>query len=81
MDRGSLRTRCDERGGLLVYTQEKFGASQIRSVYRSGKPQSNAGVFVRIDDGILSKIGENLAPRGSPQLSPMKFLHRDRDLL
>jgi hypothetical protein len=44
--------------GLLVYTAEKIGDSEIRIVYRSEKPQSNAGVFVRIDDGILKRIGE-----------------------
>jgi hypothetical protein len=59
IDQGALRTECDERGmGLLVYTREKFGDSQIRIVYRSQKPESNAGVFVRIDDGILKKLGE-----------------------
>jgi hypothetical protein len=59
VDQGALRTECDERGmGLLVYTQEKIGDSEIRIVYRSEKPQSNAGVFVRIDDGILKRIGE-----------------------
>jgi hypothetical protein len=59
VDQGALRTECDERGmGLLVYTREKFGDSEIRVIYRSEKPQSNAGVFVRIDDGILGKIGE-----------------------
>jgi hypothetical protein len=59
VDQGSLRTECDERGmGLLLYTREKFGDSQLRVVYRSEKPQSNAGVFVRIDDGVLKKIGE-----------------------
>lgn len=59
VDQGAARTQVDARGmGLLVYTQEKFGDCQIRIVYRSEKPQSNSGVFVRIDDGILSKIGE-----------------------
>jgi hypothetical protein len=59
VDQGTLRTECDERGmGLLVYTQEKIGDSEIRIVYRSEKPQSNAGVFVRIDDGIPKRIGE-----------------------
>jgi hypothetical protein len=59
IDQGALRTECDERGmGLLLYTREKFGNSQIRVVYRSEKPQSNAGVFVRIDDGVLKKLGE-----------------------
>ncbi len=59
VDQGALRTECDERGmGLLVYKREKFGDSQIRIVYRSEKAQSNAGVFVRIDDGVLGRIGE-----------------------
>jgi hypothetical protein len=59
IDQRALRTECDERGmGVLVYTREKFGDSQIRIVYRSEKPQSNAGVFIRIDDGILKRIGE-----------------------
>jgi hypothetical protein len=56
---GSLRTENDERGlGLLVYTREKFGDCQIRVVYRSQDPGSNAGVFVRIDDGILKRLDE-----------------------
>ncbi len=59
VDGDALRTDCDERGmGLLVYKPEKFGDCRIRIVYRCEKPQSNAGVFVRIDDGILAKIGE-----------------------
>jgi hypothetical protein len=58
-DQGALRTECDERGmGALVYTAAKFGGSQIRIVYRSEKPASNAGVFIRIDDGVLKHIGE-----------------------
>jgi hypothetical protein len=44
--------------GLLVYTREKFGDCQIRVVYRGNKPEANSGVFIRIDDGILSRIGE-----------------------
>lgn len=56
---GSLRTENDERGlGLLVYTKEKFGDCQFRVVYRSKDPGSNAGVFVRIDDGILKRLDE-----------------------
>ncbi len=59
VDGGALRTACDERGmGLLFYQPEKFGDCQIRIVYRCEKPKSNAGVFVRIDDGVLAKIGE-----------------------
>ena len=56
---GALRTECDERGmGMLLYRSERFGACQIRIVYRCEKPKSNAGVFVRIDDGVLARIGE-----------------------
>jgi hypothetical protein len=59
VDQGALRTDCDERGmGLLVYTAEKFGDCRLRIVYRSEKPESNAGVFVRMDDGILGMIGK-----------------------
>ncbi len=36
--------------GLLWYTREKFGDCVIRVVYRTTKPTSNAGVFVRIAD-------------------------------
>jgi hypothetical protein len=59
VDQGAARTNVDARGmGLLVHTREKLGDCQIRVVYRSEKPQSNSDVFVRIDDGILSKLGE-----------------------
>jgi hypothetical protein len=51
----SLRTECDEKGmGLLVYKPERFGNCQIRVVYRSKDARSNAGVYVRIDEGILT---------------------------
>ena len=60
---GALRTDADERGmGLLVYGKEKFGDCQIRVVYRRKDPKSNAGVYVRIDDGILGKAGEKPQP-------------------
>lgn len=59
IDDGALRTACDERGmGLLFYKPEKFGNCQIRIVYRCEKPKTNAGIFVRIDDGIARRIGE-----------------------
>lgn len=59
VDGGVLRTDCDERGmGMLLYQPQKFGDGQIRIVYRCEKAKSNAGVFVRIDDGVLAKIGE-----------------------
>jgi hypothetical protein len=60
---GALRTECDERGmGLLLWTREKLGDCQIRVVYRSKDSRSNAGVFVRIDDGILKRLGEKPDP-------------------
>ncbi|MCI0463604.1 MAG: DUF1080 domain-containing protein [Gemmataceae bacterium] len=63
IDNGSLRTECDEKGmGLLLYQKEKFGNCQIRVVYRSSDAKSNAGVFVRIDDGILKRLNEKPAP-------------------
>ncbi|MBM4016962.1 MAG: DUF1080 domain-containing protein [Planctomycetes bacterium] len=59
IDGGALRTECDDRGmGLLLYKPEKFGDCQIRVVYRCEKPKSNAGVFVRLDDGVVAKVGE-----------------------
>jgi hypothetical protein len=59
VDQGAARTQPDPRGmGLLVYTPSKFGDCQIRIVYRSEKPLSNSGVLIRVDDGILKKIGE-----------------------
>ena len=59
VDGGALRTECDDRGmGVLLYKPEKFGDCQIRVVYRCEKATSNAGVFARIDDGALAKIGE-----------------------
>jgi hydrogenase maturation factor len=63
IDEGTLRTECSEKGlGLLVYRKEKFGNCQIRVVYRSKDAKSNAGVYVRIDDGILKKINDNHPP-------------------
>src|SRR5918999_4780255 len=63
VDDGALRTDCDERGlGLLVYGKEKFGDCQVRVVYRSKDPRSNAGVYIRIDDGILQQAGKQPPP-------------------
>src|SRR5262245_32653703 len=59
----SLRTECDEKGlGLLLYRPEKFGNCQLRVVYRAKNAKCNSGVFVRIDDGILSRLGEKPTP-------------------
>ena len=63
VDDRALRTDCDERGlGLLVYGKEAFGDCQLRVVYRSKDPRSNAGVYVRIDDGILKTKGQEVPP-------------------
>jgi murein DD-endopeptidase MepM/ murein hydrolase activator NlpD len=57
VDDGALRTECAPEGlGLLVYAKEKFGNCQIRVVYKCENDHSNAGVFVRIDDGILEQV-------------------------
>lgn len=59
IDDGALRTDCDPRGlGLLVYRRETFGDCQIRIVFRSKDAASNAGVYVRIADGILDQLGK-----------------------
>jgi hypothetical protein len=72
VDGDALRTDCDERGlGLLVYGKEAFGDCQIRVVYRSEKPSSNSGVYVRIDDGILKTKNQAVpaAKRANGQLT------------
>lgn len=56
----ALVTKPDERGlGLLVNAKEKLGDCQIRIVYRPKDAKSNAGVFIRMDDGILDWIGKD----------------------
>src|SRR5688572_11572741 len=61
VDDGALRTDCDERGlGLLVYTKEKLGDCQIRVVYRTKDPRSNAGVYVRIGDGMIEHLKDKV---------------------
>lgn len=63
VDEGALRTDCDERGmGLLLYGKEMFGDCQVRVVFRSKDPRSNAGVFVRIDEGILERVKQKASP-------------------
>jgi hypothetical protein len=55
-----LATKSDARGlGVLVYTKEKLGNCQIRLVYRPKDAKSNAGAFIRMDDGILDWIGKD----------------------
>ncbi|MGH7456591.1 MAG: family 16 glycoside hydrolase, partial [bacterium] len=59
IDDNSLRTECDAKGmGLFLYTKERFGNCQIRVVYRQQHAKSNAGVFIRIDEGILARLNE-----------------------
>jgi hypothetical protein len=72
VDDGSLRTECDEKGmGLLVYKPERFGNCQIRVVYKSKDDRSNAGVYVRIDEGILTaKQPEPVKRDPNGKLSP-----------
>lgn len=54
-----LRTDCDPQGlGLLVYTKEKFGNCQIRIQYKPQQSKSNSGVYVRIDNGIIDRLGQ-----------------------
>jgi hypothetical protein len=59
VDDGAIRTECDPKGlGLLVYKKERFGNCQIRVVFKSMDARSNAGVFVRVADGILDQLGK-----------------------
>jgi hypothetical protein len=56
----TIRTEPDEKGlGLLVYTKEKFGDCQIRIVYRPQDNRDNAGVHIRMDDGMLKWVGKD----------------------
>lgn len=59
VDGGALRSEPDERGmGLLLYKAVRFGDCQLRVIYRCEKPKSNSGIYVRLDDGVVGKIGE-----------------------
>jgi hypothetical protein len=59
VDDGALRTECDPKGlGLLVYKKERLGNCQIRVVFKTKDARSNAGVYVRIADGILEQAGK-----------------------
>src|SRR5207248_972732 len=54
----AIRTEPSEKGlGLAVYTKEKLGNCQIRIVYRPRNQRCNAGVHIRMDDGILKWVG------------------------
>jgi hypothetical protein len=70
----AIRTEPSEKGlGLLVYTKEKLGNCQIRIVYRPQDARDNAGVHIRMDEGVLKWIGkESTAVKRNEQgkLSP-----------
>ncbi len=60
VDGEAVRTECDERGlGLAVWTKEKLGNCQIRVLFRTQEARSNAGVIVRLDEGVLDWVGKD----------------------
>jgi len=59
VDDGAIKTQCDPKGlGLLVYKKERLGNCQIRVVFKQREAQSNSGVYVRLDDGILDRAAD-----------------------
>jgi hypothetical protein len=59
VDDHSIKTECDPKGlGLLVYKKERLGNCQIRVVFKPAEAKSNSGVYVRIADEILDKVGK-----------------------
>lgn len=64
----TLRTDCDDKGmGLLLYRPERIGNCEVRVVFKTRDARANSGVFVRIDDGILTRLQEKTTPvRRSP---------------
>jgi hypothetical protein len=59
VDEGTLRTECVPQGlGLLVYKKERLGNCQIRIVFKTQDAKSNSGVYVRLADGILDRVGK-----------------------
>lgn len=56
----AIKTDPSEKGlGLLVYTKEKFGNCQLKIIYRPQDNRDNAGVHIRMDDGILNWVGKD----------------------
>jgi hypothetical protein len=56
----AVRTEPSEKGlGVLVYTKARLGDCQIRIVYRPQDARDNAGVHIRMDDGILNWVGKD----------------------
>src|SRR5262245_17223739 len=56
----TIRTEPSEKGlGVFVYTKERLGDCQIRIVYRPQDARDNAGVHIRMDDGVLKWVGKD----------------------
>lgn len=56
---GALRTAPAPQGlGLLVFQGERFGNCQIRVMFKALNAKANAGVYVRIADDIVERVGE-----------------------
>jgi hypothetical protein len=63
VDEKTIRTEPSEQGlGLLLFRPEKFGDCQLRVVYKTKDAKSNAGVYVRIDDGVLKQLDQKHTP-------------------
>jgi hypothetical protein len=80
----SLRTDCDPKGlGLLVYKKVRFGNCQVRVVFKCKDAKSNAGVIVRMADGILDQVKQPGAAfdrdsAGKISAASMKEMRKDR---
>ena len=75
----ALRTEPAPEGlGLLVYKKEKLGNCQIKVVFKTKDQRANAGVYVRIADGILDQVKKPGAPfkrdaKGEPTPETMEL--------
>jgi hypothetical protein len=57
IDGDALRTEPAPEGlGLLVYKKEKLGNCQLKVLFKTKDQRANAGVYVRIADGILDQV-------------------------
>jgi hypothetical protein len=55
----TLRTEPAPQGlGLFTYRKERFGNCQIRVVFKAKDERANAGIYVRIADGILNQVNK-----------------------
>jgi hypothetical protein len=81
----ALRTEPAPEGlGLLVYKKEKIGNAQIKVVFKTKDQRSNAGVYVRIGDGILDQVKKPGHPftrdaKGEPTEESMKLAQAAAD--